>query len=741
MAKITSILAAFVALVSLPSLSETHNLATEGYVDYAITNSAGVGYGSTTFSNAVLPLVTGTVEIPKNLGAFTNDVGYITKEDVPEIPEIPDPTKIISADGKAWQDAEGNIWKISSSKSLTHLEFENKAYYPSGKFGSSGNISHGEFFYQTKGATYGNPFIITNSTTVGFFHQTSQFGGDVYYGTYTPGDTTCTLDNRYPVTFVYSESVTTNLVGKYATEDFVTEKIDSAGGVDTNTVVSIVTNTIPKALSAFTNDTGYITADQVPRVDSTRIFTEDGTMYLDATGCVWRLEKTDALKYITVKGVNYYPSAGTYKFTNPDNTSYWVETNGTKMTYIESYGSWGGTWSGSFTFGNETVRLNEMTGAANVGEVATVVYGGSMITNFVGRYATEDFVSGQIPEIPADIVEGVSVDGTTYKTGKVDISDVATKAESAHNYSSRIYTYMTANTNAWLEGVDYLSSSGKPCTLKLKEIRDGVEQTVWDQRDLANKNLETVSGWIAETNAALQAEIAQVRTNMPTTAFSWYDSVSGQKMPTNDTTFISTPEVVFSGGYTWEKNVTSGGECWILVNNGMSTIYGSKGAESEQSFFAIKDYEGNSIFEVQKTASRMADAVPSSCRFDESIGDYGEFTVQFSSISDAAPTAYVSATLDAATRDFQLESSATCCATVTWTGHSGAWVCHIRPKTKMAQIFAYAKFEISGSVQVVSKALMSVEAGIACPNTATGVMGVIRPSYNGSTVTWTWSEK
>jgi hypothetical protein len=59
----------------------------------------------------------------------------------------------------------------------------------------------------------------------------------------------------------------------------------------------------------------------------------------------------------------------------------------------------------------------------------------------------------------------------------------------------------------------------------------------------------------------------------------------------------------------------------------------------------------------------------------------------------------------------------------------------------MAQIFAYAKFEISGSVQVVSKALMSVEAGIACPNTATGVMGVIRPSYNGSTVTWTWSEK
>ena len=57
------------------------------------------------------------------------------------------------------------------------------------------------------------------------------------------------------------------------------------------------------------------------------------------------------------------------------------------------------------------------------------------------------------------------------------------------------------------------------------------------------------------------------------------------------------------------------------------------------------------------------------------------------------------------------------------------------------QGFFRATIEVAGEAKFMTNMPADLFGGIICPNTATGVSGVIKPSFNGSSVIWTWSEK
>ena len=79
---------------------------------------------------------------------------------------------------------------------------------------------------------------------------------------------------------------------------------------------------------------------------------------------------------------------------------------------------------------------------------------------------------------------------------------------------------------------------------------------------------------------------------------------------------------------------------------------------------------------------------------------------------------------------------------VTWEQNPdpGTQVCYINVGNQ-PQGFFRATIEVAGEAKFMTNMPADLFGGIICPNTATGVSGVIKPSFNGSSVIWTWSEK
>ena len=77
---------------------------------------------------------------------------------------------------------------------------------------------------------------------------------------------------------------------------------------------------------------------------------------------------------------------------------------------------------------------------------------------------------------------------------------------------------------------------------------------------------------------------------------------------------------------------------------------------------------------------------------------------------------------------------------VTWEANppANSQVCYINVGNQ-PQGFFRATVEVAGEAKFMTNMKADLSGGIICPNTSTGVNGVIKPSFNGSSVIWTWS--
>ena len=77
---------------------------------------------------------------------------------------------------------------------------------------------------------------------------------------------------------------------------------------------------------------------------------------------------------------------------------------------------------------------------------------------------------------------------------------------------------------------------------------------------------------------------------------------------------------------------------------------------------------------------------------------------------------------------------------VTWYTEGGSYYAAINCGSNGSGFFK-AETSVAGDVVFETNMKARLDGGIECKNTSSGVTGVIRPTFNGSTVTWTWSAK
>ena len=331
-----------------------------------------------------------------------------------------------------------------------------------------------------------------------------------------------------------------------------------------------------------------------------------------------------------------------------------------------------------------------------------------------------------------------------------DLEPLSLDIARAYQYSRTIALYMTGNTNAWFAGTNYvfgadaatrthfawedgMDAATVPCSMALWEIRDGVRQCVWDQRDWPtwywSFKASQMQSEIAATNRLIYAAIDEAVTNDSNHAWAKRYASTGRRNPDASTTFIDTPSVTLSPGMSWETVATVDG-CgyWTIVGNG--AVIGGSGTNATLN---IKDFEGNSILEITKGQHMLAWL--DSSDFVGNLTD-SDGWICFDMMADVKPTGYFSTTLVAA--DFVAETDANCPAQCRWEDLGGhLWRVHFLLKPGIVSGACFAKFrvEVEGKTQIRYNADTVINGGLIFEGVK--IAPVIQSGAAvGSTVTW-----
>ena len=331
-----------------------------------------------------------------------------------------------------------------------------------------------------------------------------------------------------------------------------------------------------------------------------------------------------------------------------------------------------------------------------------------------------------------------------------DLAPLASDIARAYQYSRTISLYMTGSTNAWFAGTNYvfgadaesrahfaweagMDAATVPCSMALWEIRDGVRQCVWDQRDWPtwywSFKAAQMKAEINASNDVFRAAVNQQINSDANHAWAKRYASSGRVNPDPSTTFIDTKSVCLSPGMSWETVATVDG-CgyWTIVGDG--AVIGGSGTNA---VLDIKDFEGNSIIKITKGEHRLA-WVERGEIIAQSSDSNG--WVCFDMLADVQPTGYFSTTLEL--DDFVSESDAGCPAQFTWENRGGGvWRIHYLLKPGIVSDACFAKFqvEVEGKTQIRYEADTVINGGLIFNGVK---IAPVIPSGAavGSSVTW-----
>jgi hypothetical protein len=276
-----------------------------------------------------------------------------------------------------------------------------------------------------------------------------------------------------------------------------------------------------------------------------------------------------------------------------------------------------------------------------------------------------------------------------------------------------LWTYVYGET-VWIAVTNYMRTvAGVSPSFQLWEVRDGKTNCVyWSAEEIDIRVGDKID--IAVSNVA-----HSIATTKADRAWAKYQSMTGADNPQpTDITIVSTPSVMLSGGYEWQRFVDTGNEVWILKCN-CPTMLGStsisNGVNTGSGYFKITDAEGKTHFSVEKTDSKLVDAVPDSVSFS----NYGNGYFQVSFQSNVKPSLYVSKDLttpfieclEDSEEDSENEYGLTC----SWSESNGIYTATIMYNSaegKPTKLFAYGKVMQEGSVVIKNTAAASFDGGI-----------------------------
>ena len=351
------------------------------------------------------------------------------------------------------------------------------------------------------------------------------------------------------------------------------------------------------------------------------------------------------------------------------------------------------------------------------------------------------------------------------------MSDLAAAAEAATNYTdeaianidiphpdlseyAKLYTVeavsnkveeTSAIVNTWetywggdgvkMEVTNYYgNTTGALPRLRIRERRDGVWTNVWDEVDKFEVCKAEILGDVATSNRAV---LAVAETNFAPIAWGTVTDKGTANHATN-AVWMTSPETYFAGGTEYQRVAVGSGAICVLVDKGaLAHTAGEPGT------FRFQDDGGTNYFGFSKS-----DSYTIGCRTDGiTVGTGNLVTLRYDVIMSGTdvPVVYWAQSLGQTTQWTQLNNVDGTAAsgapyTVTWLQDGGSYYANINCGGSPSGFFR-AETSVAGDVVWETNMRARLGGGIECTNTTTHVNGVIRPSYNGSSVTWTWSAR
>ena len=292
-------------------------------------------------------------------------------------------------------------------------------------------------------------------------------------------------------------------------------------------------------------------------------------------------------------------------------------------------------------------------------------------------------------------------------------------------------------TNVIFEVTNYYGNvSGQLPRLRVKELRDSVWQTVWDE---ANKFEVCETNILTNVEQRVGTAIRDLKDyaseNFAPKAWGTMTD-KGTTNVVGNSVWMTSPETYFAGGTEYQRVAVGSGAVCVLVDNGANTY-----TAGEAGTFRFQDEGGTNFFGFAKS-----DSYTIGCRTDDIAVDGNLVTLRYDVIMGGTDVPVVYWRLSLGSGEWtQLNNSDGTAAsgapyTVTWYQSNGSYYAAINCGSNPSGFFK-AETSVAGDVVFETNMKARLGGGIECLNTQSGVTGVIRPTYNGSTVTWSWSAK
>ena len=343
-----------------------------------------------------------------------------------------------------------------------------------------------------------------------------------------------------------------------------------------------------------------------------------------------------------------------------------------------------------------------------------------------GQLATTD----DIPSAYAwsDITGKPSIPSTAADVGAYPAADGTSLANIVNAWEG-----YWGGTNVVFEVTNYYNAtSGELPRLRIRELRNGGWTNVWDEADKFAVCEAGILHAVSVSNETLRTELAQ---EFAPLAWGTYTD-KGTTNVVGNSVWMTAPETYFAGGTEYQRVAVGSGSICVLTDNGaLSKTTGEPGT------FRFQDEGGTNFFGFAKSESYTI-----GCNTDGITVAGDLVTLRYDVIMGGVdvPIVYWRLALDSGewVQLNNADGTATQGApyTVTWYTSGGSYYAAINCGSNASGFFK-AETSVAGDVVFETNMKARLGGGIECPNTATGVMGVIRPTYNGSTVTWSWSAR
>ena len=290
-----------------------------------------------------------------------------------------------------------------------------------------------------------------------------------------------------------------------------------------------------------------------------------------------------------------------------------------------------------------------------------------------------------------------------------------------------------SGTNVIFEVTNYYgNTSGEMPRLRVKELREGEWRTVWDEADKFAVCESNMLHAVSVSNAAMRTELAA---EFAPRAWGTVTD-KGTTNVVGNSVWMTAPETYFAGGTEYQRVAVGSGTICVLADNGAGAY-----TAGEAGTFRFQDEGGTNYFGFAKS-----DSYTIGCNTDGITVSGTLVTLRYDVIMGGTdvPIVYWRLALNSGewTQLNNADGTATDGApyTVTWYTEGGSYYAAINCGSNASGFFK-AETSVAGDVVFETNMKARLDGGIECLNTSSNVKGVIRPTYNGSTVTWTWSAR